>query len=54
MPLVDCRDDTCKHNKDGYCQSWIVEMETTTRPTLGEVETVHVCRNYEDRRDGTD
>lgn len=54
MSLVDCEDQSCKHNDGGYCKCWCVEMRQAQEHTLEGPKTVLVCRSYEDGRDGTD
>lgn len=54
MPLVDCEDHTCRHNDNGYCKCWCIEMRTTQEHTLEGPKTILACKSYEDRRNGED
>lgn len=50
LQVIQCNDDTCKHNVDGYCKCPSLTIEVGQDNHLS---TVNICTNYEDKRDAT-
>lgn len=48
MQIINCNDDTCKHNADGYCRCPSLKLEVGQDDHL---RTVNICTSYEDKRD---
>lgn len=48
LKVIQCDDNTCKHNADGYCKCHFLKIEVGQD---NHMKTVNICANYEDKRD---
>ena len=51
MLVIQCNDDTCKHNAEGYCRCPFLKIEVGQDNHL---RTVNICMSYEDKRNAGD
>lgn len=49
MQIIQCDDNTCRYNPDGFCKCPLPVIQ------IGQdysQKTVNICASYEDKRDG--
>lgn len=48
IQTIQCGDETCKHNRDGFCEARAISLSVDESASK---KTVVVCDTYEDKRE---